>query len=88
MANIKSAIKRARQAERRRLANRAVKTRIVRLRRQFFEAVAAGDRNKSEILFRAYCSVLDKAAKRGVIKRNNAARRKSRAARRLAKLAA
>jgi small subunit ribosomal protein S20 len=84
MANIKSGKKRAQTSAVQRMANRAVKTRIVTLRQQFLEAVAAADKAKSETLFREYCSTLDRAAKHRVIKRNNASRRKSRAARKLA----
>jgi small subunit ribosomal protein S20 len=87
MANNKSAEKRAKQADRRRLANRAVATQIASERRKFFEAVASGDRAKSEELRRAYVSLLDNAARHGVIKKNAASRRKSRAALKLAALA-
>ena len=88
MANIKSAAKRAQTSEQKRLVNRAVRSGIASTRRDFFEAVAAGDRAKSATLFKQYSSILDKAAKHGVIKTNNASRRKSRAALKLGGLPA
>jgi len=88
MANIKSAAKRAQTSEQKRLVNRAVRSNIASARREFFEAIAAGDRTKSAALFKQYASILDKAAKHGVIQGNNASRRKSRAALKLAGLPA
>jgi len=79
MPNIKSAAKRMKTSRKSAEANKAVKSLISTRRRQLREAVAGGDEEKSEKAFRAYCSVLDKAAKKGVIKANNANRRKSRA---------
>jgi len=83
MPNIKSAKKRMRTSEKRRVENRAVKTRITSARRAVMEAAAAGDQAKAMSAFKTYCSVLDKAVKKGTLKKNNAARRKSRAAMRL-----
>ena len=88
MANIKGGVKRAKTSEAKRLVNRAIRSGIASMRREFFEAVAAGDRAKSAELFRKYSSILDKAAKQGVIASNNANRRKSRAALKLAGLPA
>ena len=85
MANIKGAVKSARQAEGRRITNRAVRARIAETRNSFFETVAGGDKAKSQELFRKYCSILDKAARHGVIKSNTASRRRSRAALMLAR---
>ena len=83
MPNLPSARKRMRTSAKRRQRNRAVKSRLLTLRRKFLDAVAAKDRERAEGCFRQYCSALDKAVKQGVIKRGNAARRKSRAAARL-----
>jgi ribosomal protein S20 len=63
-----------------------VKSRIVTVRREADEAFAGGDKVKSEAAFRALCSLLDKAAKKRVIKKNTASRSKSRAHARLAAL--
>lgn len=80
MPNIKSAAKRMRTSRKSAEGNKATRTRVSSCRRELREAVAGGDKARSEQAFRAYCSVLDKAAKKGTIKANNASRRKSRAA--------
>lgn len=66
--------------------NKAVKSQVTSQRRKFFDAVAAKDKEKSRRLFREYCSVLDKAAKKGMIAQNTATRRKRRAAAQVAAL--
>ena len=73
MANTKSAGKRARQTLRRSIHNRSVKT---HLRRQQKQIHSAPERTADQI--RAAISAIDKAAKRGVIHRNAANRRKAR----------
>ncbi len=77
MPNNPSAEKRMRQEQKRRLHNRSikslVKTRITKAR----QAINDADAN-AEAAVRAAVSELDRAAKKGVIHRNNAARRKSR----------
>lgn len=75
-----SARKRMHQAILRREVNRSIRGALTTIRRNFFEAVANGDKEKSQELRAAYASALDKAAKQGAIKRNTADRRKSRAA--------
>lgn len=81
MPNNPSAEKRMRQERKRRLHNRSiksiVKTHITKAR----EAIASG--TNAEEAVRAAVSELDIAAKKGVIHRNNAARRKSRLMKRL-----
>lgn len=88
MANHKSTIKRIRVNERRRIRNRLV---IVRTRteiRTAREAIQAGDAKTSrEAVVNAIRS-LDKAVSKGILHRNNAARRKSRLMKRLAALEA
>jgi small subunit ribosomal protein S20 len=83
MPNLKSAKKRMRQNVVRRERNQQVRTRIKNARRAVMESLEAKDAAAGENAFRAYCSVLDKAAKRGVIKKNTAIRRKTNAANRL-----
>ena len=79
MANIKSQIKRNKQNEKRRLRNRFYAGRA----RTFVKKARAGDReritrkNAAEATLQAI-SALDNAAEKGVIHKNNAARRKSR----------
>lgn len=87
MANIKSQIKRNKQNEKRRLRNRVYRgqARInVRKARAAMEADSAAEESKAAVL--AAVSALDKAAEKGVIHKNNAARRKSRLMKRLATL--
>ena len=79
MPNNPSAEKRMRQEQKRRLHNRSVKsivkTQITRAR----QAIASDTSvEAAEEAVRAAVSELDRAAKKGVIHRNNAARRKSR----------
>jgi small subunit ribosomal protein S20 len=83
MPNIKSAMKRVRTSGAVRIKNAAVKARIKSIRRAFFEAVDKKEKEQSVKLFQQYCSVLDKSAKKGIIKKNTATRRKSRASAKL-----
>ena len=75
MANTKSAAKRARQTEGRALRNRRVLSRI----RTLSKRAAKADGPANDI--NALISAIDKAAKRGIIHRNAAIRRKARLAR-------
>lgn len=82
MANIKSAIKRMKQSEQRRLRNRAVRSRVraaVKGARQALETKTP----ESRAAVLAAMRTLDRAVTKGVIHRNTAARRKSALARRL-----
>jgi small subunit ribosomal protein S20 len=73
MANTKSAAKRSRQTQRRALRNQSVKAHL-RSRQKRIRTASA--RNADEV--RAIISAIDKAAKRGIIHRNAANRRKAR----------
>jgi small subunit ribosomal protein S20 len=75
VANIKSQIKRNRQNEKRRLRNRAVRSEL-RTREKAAVAAAGGD-GEAEAL-RQTIKRIDKAAAKGVIHKNTAARKKSR----------
>ena len=87
MANIKSQIKRNRQNEKRRVRNRvfrgSARTYVVKAR----EALASENPETSQAAVVEAISHLDHAAQKGVIHKNNAARRKSRLMKRLASLA-
>jgi small subunit ribosomal protein S20 len=78
VANSRSARKRIRSNERKRLRNRtvrsAVRTKITRVRR----SLVAGQSENIEEELRAAVKALDKAAEKGILHRRNAARRKSR----------
>jgi small subunit ribosomal protein S20 len=80
MANTKSAIKAARKAVRLTLRNKALKTRLKTLHKNFDEAVKSGDAAKAKAAGQAYLSASDRAVKSGVLHRNAASRAKSRAA--------
>ena len=87
MANIKSAIKRNKQNDKRRLRNRVYRGRartFVYKARNVIEA----DESKEVVMASVVEAVkaLDVAAQKGVIHKNNAARRKSRLMKRLASL--
>jgi small subunit ribosomal protein S20 len=79
MANTKSAAKRARQTARRTLQNKMILTGIRTQQRKLATALAAGDQAQAQAVLQVLASRLDKAAKRGVVHRNLASRRKSRA---------
>jgi small subunit ribosomal protein S20 len=72
MANTKSAAKRARQTLKRSLRNRSV---VTRLRTMHKQVRSSGVPNLDGI--RAVISAIDKAAKRGIVHRNAANRRKA-----------
>ena len=76
MANIRSAEKQRRQAEKRKARNRAGKSSLRTSLKKGRAAVAGGDADK-ETLSGSF-SAIDKAAKRGLIKKNTANRYKSR----------
>ncbi|VGO20050.1 30S ribosomal protein S20 [Pontiella sulfatireligans] len=87
MPNLISAKKRMRQNVVRHDRNQQVRTRIKTARREMFEALEAKNTEAGETALRSYSSVLDKAAKAGVIKKNTAIRRKTNAANGLRKIA-
>jgi small subunit ribosomal protein S20 len=85
VANIKSQIKRIGQNERRRVRNKAVKSELKTAVRRFREAADAGDTAAAGTHLRTASRLLDKAASKGVIHKNQAANRKSAMARQAAK---
>jgi small subunit ribosomal protein S20 len=76
MANIRSAEKQRRQAEKRKARNRAGKSNLRSALKKARTTIAGGDADK-ETLATGF-SVIDKAAKSGLIKENTANRYKSR----------
>jgi len=83
VANIKSQIKRNKQNEKRRLRNKAVRSELKTRTKVATTAAEEGAENADE-LARLAIKRLDKAAAKGVIHKNQAARRKSRLVKRLA----
>mgnify|MGYP005841105105 CR=1 FL=1 len=88
MANHKSAIKRIRQNEKRRLHNRVFRNRARTLVKKARLAIAGTDLEAARDAARTAIRDLDMAASRGTIHPNNAARRKSRLMKQLAALEA
>lgn len=83
MANHKSAIKRARQSEDRRVRNRSCKTRMKNVIRGLDAALAAKAPEKAAEELKKAVSEIAVAASKGVIHRNTASRKISRLARRV-----
>ncbi len=84
MANIKSQIKRNAQNEKRRLRNRVFRGSARIAVRNARKALANESAEETKAAVLKAISALDKAAEKGVIHKNNAARRKSRLMKRLA----
>lgn len=77
MAN-KSAEKRARQSEKRRIRNHAIKSRVRTSIKKFQAAAASGDKELAAVTLKESLKLLDSAVGKGVLHRNNADRKKSR----------
>jgi small subunit ribosomal protein S20 len=81
MASHKSALKRARQNVGRRARTRAHRSRLRTQIKRLREAVERGDLGQARTLLPSTLALLDRSVGKGVLKRNAAARRKSRLAR-------
>lgn len=81
MANHKSALKRARQSQIRRIRNKAVKTRVKNITKDVLLAVSENSGETASEKLNMAQSVIDKAAKKGVIHKKTAARKISRLSR-------
>ncbi|MCE5260090.1 MAG: 30S ribosomal protein S20 [Chloroflexi bacterium] len=86
MPNIKSAKKQMRQNAKRRMRNRMVRAKTRTFIRKANDTIAAGDQSAAVEAVQAAMSQLDRAAQKGVVHPNNADRRKSRLAKKLAAL--
>ena len=78
MANHKSAKKRARQNEIRRVRNKAVRTRVKNVVKEVRQTIRENSRETATAQIDQAKSVIDKAAKKGVIHKKTAARKISR----------
>lgn len=83
MANHFSALKRARQTERRTTHNRSNTSRLRSALRDMRSALSKGDKAAAEQTYRKTVSALDKAIQKGVLHENTAGRYKSRLSARL-----
>jgi small subunit ribosomal protein S20 len=88
LANTKSAIKRIRQNEKRRLRNRIFRGEARTFVKEARQAIQSEDLDEARAATLKAVSALDKAAVKGIIHRNNAARRKSRLMQQMAELEA
>lgn len=78
MANIASARKRARQAEKRRQHNAALRSELRTAVRNVRKAIAAGNQSAARTVFQRAAGVIDSIADKNIIHKNTAARHKSR----------
>ncbi len=87
MANIKSAKKRARQAEGRRQHNASRRSMMRTQLKKALTAIATGDKEAAQAALVNVTSVLDRMASGGLIHKNKASRHKSRLAAKVKALA-
>jgi small subunit ribosomal protein S20 len=78
LANIQSAIKRIRSSERKRRINQVHRSRARTYIKRAHRLIESSDLEAAEAMTRLAVSALDRAAQKGVIHKNNAARRKAR----------
>jgi len=78
LANIKSQIKRNRQNEKRRVRNRVLRGSTRTALRKAHLAIENGDKEEAQAAAMLATKELDKAASKGIIHKNKAARQKSR----------
>ena len=87
MANHFSALKRARQTEKRTARNRATRSQLRTALRGLREALASGNHAQAQTSLRQTISAIDSSVNKGVLHKNTAARYKSRLSSRLSALA-
>ncbi|NND64717.1 MAG: 30S ribosomal protein S20 [Gammaproteobacteria bacterium] len=78
MANIKSAIKRARQTIQRRQHNVTQRSQMRTEIKKVIKAIESGDAKQAQSAYQAAVPVIDSAVSKGIIHQNKAARHKSR----------
>tara|TARA_B100000989_G_scaffold236433_1_gene183246 strand:- start:14208 stop:14519 length:312 start_codon:yes stop_codon:yes gene_type:complete len=83
LANIKSAIKRAKQNEKRRQHNASMRSEMRTYIKNVLKAVEAGNKAAAEAAYKLAQPYIDRMASKGIIHKNNAARKKSRLVRRI-----
>lgn len=77
MPNIKSAIKRVELAKKRNAINTARKSAMKTAIKRFEQSLASGEQERIQASFKRALQAVDKNASRGIIHKNNAARKKS-----------
>lgn len=83
MPNIKSAIKRVKVIEKKTMRNNMVKSSYKTAIKKFEQAIDAGNVEEAKTLFSEATKKIDQACTKGVIVKNNAARKKSKLAKKL-----
>ncbi len=78
MANIKSARKRAIQAEKTRKHNMGLRSRMRTSIKNVIKAVEAGDVDTAQAAYKSAVPVIDSMVNKGIVTKNKAARHKSR----------
>lgn len=78
MANIASAKKRARQAEKHRLQNTSFRSMFRTYLKRIVVAIEKGDKNAASSAYKEALPLMDRMANKGLIHKNKAARHKSR----------
>ncbi len=78
MANIKSARKRARQADKTRLLKMGQRSRMRSQIKAVLAAVEKGDKDAAAAAYKAAVPIIDAMISKGVVNKNKAARHKSR----------
>lgn len=87
MPNIKSAKKRVKVIAKKTLINQQHKTALKTALKKFEVAVEGGNVDEAKTLFNAAVKKLDQGVSQGILHKNNAARKKSQLALKLAKMA-
>ena len=87
MPNIKSAEKRVRIGKIREMRNKAGRTRLKTTLKRFDAAVTGGNRAEADSAYKLAVKTVDKAVSKGLLHKNNAARKKSSLTRRLGEMA-
>ena len=88
MANIKSAQKRARQAEKTRKHNMGLRSKMRTKIKNVQKAIDAGDKDAAQAAYKEAVPVIDSMVNKGIVNKNKAARHKSRLNARLKALVA
>lgn len=88
MANIKSAKKRARQAEQRRRHNAGLRSMVRTSIKKVIAEIDAGNKEGAQTAYTAAVPVIDRMVTKGIIHKNKAARHKSRLSKQIKGLAA
>ena len=78
MANSRQATKRARQGERRRQHNAALRSKMRTFLKKVVNAIESGDRKAAESAYKDAVPLIDSSAGKNIIHANKAARHKSR----------